>query len=402
MKALLVNPFPLEGSGSGIYTKNLAEKLVQLGHKVKVIIPEHEKVYNENFEIRSIIFYNGRNDNYEVPFNFPCFSTHPRSNNTFYNLNQDEIKDYINIFYKTMREEVLKFKPDIIHAQHLWMFPYCASKLNIPYVATVHGTDLKGFRKDKRYCPFALEGARKAQKIITISEQVDTDVEKLYNISKEKRVLIHNGFDERTFHPRKVNKKKLLKKYNINSHPKYIVSFVGKFARFKGIDVLLKAAKIYESRLDSVTTIIMGHGNLHRELINLKERLNLKNVYFIGHLNQEEVSEILNITDVSAVPSREEAFGLVAIEALACGAPVVATCVGGLPDFINDAVGSLVDVEDEVGLAEAIIKEIKNPERKVKSRRAAEYALEGFSWQRVAEEVIKVYEEAIKNYSQLK
>jgi len=45
MKALLVNSFPLEGSGSGIYTKNQAEELVQLGHKVKVIVPEHEKIY---------------------------------------------------------------------------------------------------------------------------------------------------------------------------------------------------------------------------------------------------------------------------------------------------------------------------------------------------------------------
>jgi len=398
MRALLVNPFPLEGSGSGTYTKNLAEELVRLGHMIKVIIPEHERVYNENFEIQTIIFYNGKNKDYDVHFNFPCFSTHPRSNNTFYNLNKGEIEQYIGIFHRTLQEEVLKFKPDIIHAQHLWMFPYCASKLNVPYVATAHGTDIKGFRRDKRYRPFALAGARSAQKIITISEQVDTDVKKLYGIPEEKGKLIHNGFDERIFYPQKVDKKKLLGEYGIRPPPEYIVSFVGKFAHFKGIDVLLKAAKIYENEFDSVATLIMGHGNRYQELVDLKERLNLKNVYFIGHLDQEDAARVLNIADVSVVPSREEAFGLVAIEALACGVPVVATNRGGLPDFIDESVGALVDAEDYIGLAEAIIKEIKNPQREVKSRRAAEYALNGFSWQRVAEEVVEVYEEAVNNY----
>ena len=118
----------------------------------------------------------------------------------------------------------------------------------------------------------------------------------------------------------------------------------------------------------------------------------------MGHLDQEEAARVLNIADVSVVPSREEAFGLVAIEALACGVPVIATNRGGLPDFIDESVGALVDAEEDICLAEAIIKEIKNPQREVKSGRAAEYALKGFSWQRVAQEVVEVYEEAVKNY----
>lgn len=401
MRILFINSFPLEGSGSGIYTKNLAEELARLGHKVKVIIPEHQPVDNENFEVRTIIFYNGENkdQNPDIPFNFPCFSTHPRSNNTFYNLSQKEIGQYISVFDKALQDEVLKFKPDIIHAQHLWLLPYCASKLDIPYVATAHGTDIKGFREDKRYRAYALEGAQKAQKIITISKQVDRDVKDLYHIPEEKRKLIMNGFDKRIFYPQKVDKKKLLKKYNIKISPDYIVSFSGKLAQFKGVDVLLKAARIYEKKLGSVVTFIIGNGDQYQNLIRLKESLNLKDVYFIGHQSQENLSKILNIADVSVVPSREEAFGLVAIEALACATPVVATNKGGLPDFINESVGTLVEVEDHIGLAEAIIKEIKNPQRDVKSKTAAEYALKGFSWQRVVEDVVKVYKEAVKNYS---
>ncbi|GAI59632.1 unnamed protein product, partial [marine sediment metagenome] len=73
MKILIINHFPMEGSGSGVYTKNLAKELTEIGHKVKVIFPENRKVLPEIFEMRPIMFKDDNTKDYEIDFNFPCF-----------------------------------------------------------------------------------------------------------------------------------------------------------------------------------------------------------------------------------------------------------------------------------------------------------------------------------------
>lgn len=393
MKILIVNHFPLEGSGSGIYTKNLARELSEGGNKVTVIYPEHENKEYKGFKSRIIKFNNGKNKDYDLDFNFPCFTTHPKSNNTYYNLSEEEIEEYINAFYKVVKEEVEIMKPDVIHAQHLWITPYVASKFDIPYVVTAHGTDLKGFVKDERYHKYAIEGAKKAKKIITISKQVDREVTELYKISENKE-LIMNGYDENLFAPHDKTVKEVLNGFGIEKITDHIVSFAGKLADFKGVDVLLKAAKIYENKLNNnVSTIIAGDGELRKELYSLTNELKLKNVYFLGHVTQEDLVDLYNIADVSTVPSRTEPFGLVAIEALACGTPVVGTNQGGLPDFINNKVGSLVPVEDHKALASAIVNEIFNDDKEQKAKYCYNYALNNFSWKKSLEKVVSLYNE---------
>jgi len=396
MRILLVNHFPLEGSGSGIYTKNLAKELSRKGHKVKVIFPEHQKITDKDFETRPIIFKGENNADYEVNFNFPCFTSHPRSNNTFYKLNSEQIREYIKIMVNTTQEEADDFKPDIIHAQHLWITPYAALKTGLPYVVTAHGTDLKGFRKDKRYHPYALKGAQNAKKIITISKQVDQDTKELYKIKDERRRIIQNGYDEELFKPKDITREEVLERFNISKIPEYIVFFAGKLAHFKGVDILLKAAKIYGNQLNErVMTLIAGNGVLYDELVKLKNSLGLKNTFFLGHINQAQLVDLYNIADVSTVPSRSEPFGLVAIEALACGTPVVGTNQGGLPDFIKEDVGTLVEVEDDIALAGAIINELTRKDKEERRKRAYEYAFNNFSWKSRIKEVEEVYDEAI-------
>lgn len=392
----MVNHFPLEGSGSGIYTKNLAQELSRIGHKVRVIFPEHQHITNKDFETRAIIFKGENNKNFEINFNFPCFTSHPRSNNTFYNLNDGQIREYLKIMVNVTQEEVDKFKPDIIHAQHLWITPYAALKTGVPYVVTAHGTDLKGFRKDRRYHHYALKGAQNAEKVITISKQVDRDTKELYKIEDDHRIIILNGYDEELFKPKNITREEVLKRFNISKIPEYIVFFAGKLAHFKGVDVLLKAAKIYENQLNgSVMTLIAGNGILYDELVELKNTLGLKNTFFLGHINQLQLVDLYNIADVSTVPSRSEPFGLVAIEALACGTPVVGTDQGGLPDFITKDVGTLVKVEDDIALAKAITNELVRCDKKERRKQACKYALNNFSLKNNIREVEKVYEEAI-------
>ncbi|MZQ74969.1 MAG: glycosyltransferase [Peptoclostridium sp.] len=395
MKVLLVNHFPLEGSGSGIYTKNLAMQLVKKGHEVCVIAPDHQVVPMKDYEIRTIVFSDGKNCCYDLDFNFPCFTTHPKSYLTFYELSEFQINKYISVFEKEIKEAVNQFMPDIIHCQHLWIAPYCASKLNVPYVVTAHGTDIKGFCRDERYHKYALEGAKKAAAVITISKQVDADVEKYYGVESGRRRLILNGFDEEIFRPKDVARAAVLKSLNLNTEYDYVVSFVGKLTDFKGVDVLIRAAKIYSQEIQNVITLIVGNGEKYDELVKLRDSLGVSNVYFLGHRDQDVVSEIYNIADVSVVPSRNEPFGLVAIEALACGTPVVATNQGGLVDFIDDTIGSLVPVEDDIALSEAIAAEILSPEKGERRQRAARKASEYFSWSRVVDDVVNLYKDVL-------
>lgn len=397
MKVLLVNHFPLEGSGSGIYTKNLAIGLNKAGHEVSVIFPEHSEYKLKGIRTKEIIFNNGSNNDWIIDFNFPCFTTHPKSNYTFYEMDQGKLNDYINIFEKTMIEEIEEFKPDIIHAQHIWLVPYIASKLGIPYVITAHGTDLKGYKKDSRFKEYTMEAVRKANGIITISKDVDNEVEKIFNVPKERRILLPNGYDNKLFTiMEELSKKDVLKKYGINNEHKYIVTFAGKLTHFKGVDVLLKAGKIYENQLgDKVVTLIVGNGELYDELLNLKNQLKLKNVFMLGHVNQNELAEIYNISDVNIVPSRNEPFGLVALEAMGCGTVVIGTDQGGLKDFITEEVGGLIPVDDDLALGRKIIRELTRDDKDERAINAFNYVKDYFSWEEYIGRLEKIYRDIL-------
>ncbi|NQV19502.1 MAG: glycosyltransferase family 4 protein [Armatimonadetes bacterium] len=397
MRVLLINHFPLQGSGSGIYTMNIAQELVKEGHQVFVIdIDNQLDASDYPFERRTILCDESQNINPDLKFNFPCFTTHPRSTNTYYDLTDIKIEKYVSTFSEITKEVVSDFKPDVIHAQHLWITPFTALKSGVPYVITVHGTDLMGFKKDNRFHKYALEGAKKARKIITISRQVYNDTIELYKLPEEKLILNPNGFDENIFKVKNVNKTELFTKFGVNIIPEKLVSFVGKFTDFKGIDLLIKAARIVTNEIPKIVFALAGDGELMPDMKNLKAELKLDNIHFLGHQTQIDVASLFNAADVSVVPSRIEPFGLVAIEALACGTPVVATKAGGLPDFVNDKVGQLVEMDNYNALAKAIIEELKNNTKRTKGKFAAIYAKENYSWKKTLQRVIEIYEGAIR------
>ena len=399
MKILMPNHFPLQGSGSGIYALNVARELLRAGHEVMAIVPEHQPVNDYPFETRTIIFRDpdgNAGGESRLDFNFPCFTTHPRSTTTFAELSDPQMEAYIQAWRQAIGNAVADFRPDVIHAHHVWVTPYIAAETHVPYVVTCHGTDLLGFAECPRYRPLALAAAKNAHKVIAISRQVKTDVVETYSLPDDRAVLIWNGFgvDHFKLIP-DATKAAVLAEHNLPATDGPLISFVGKFTNFKGIDVLLRAAKIYEQHLGGAMTILAGNGQLWNEMHALRDQLALKGVHFLGHQSQDKVARIYNAADVSVVPSRFEAFGLVAIEALACGTPVVATNGGGLPDFINDEVGALVPVDDPDALAAAIISEIEQNTKQTKGPRANQYAYQNFTWKTQVAMMIDLYGEAI-------
>lgn len=163
---------------------------------------------------------------------------------------------------------------------------------------------------------------------------------------------------------------------------------------FKGVDVLLDAASMYENA--DTLTLISGDGELRENLEEQAQRLNLKNVKFLGNQPQTVLKDIYNIADVSCVPSRREPFGLVAAEAMACGTPVIATNEGGLPDFINKKVGILVPVDDSEKLALAV-KQVISGEKVFDREEIAKEAMDKHSVDKKVDEFKERYKVAIKN-----
>ena len=163
---------------------------------------------------------------------------------------------------------------------------------------------------------------------------------------------------------------------------------------FKGVDVLLDAASMYEN--DDTLTLISGAGELRENLEEQAQRLNLKNVKFLGNQPNTVLKDIYNIADVSCVPSRREPFGLVAAEAMACGTPVIATNEGGLPDLKNKKVGILVPVDDSEKLALAV-KQVISGEKVFDREEIAKEAKDKHSVDKKVDEFKERYRIAIKN-----
>ena len=403
MKILLVNHFPLEGSGSGTYTVNLAKYLIKSGHDVSIVFPEN--IIPKDFPGASLhpVYFKGDTDllNDEqinvLPFNYPCFTTHPRSTMTFGDLSDSETEQYLAAFDTAITEEINVFAPDIVHVQHIWCLSYLVSEHDVPSIITTHGTDLMGYEKWPAFRRFADEAADKCNRIIAISKDNCQSTINIFPREKEKITILSNGYDNDAFYPEKLDRTKLLAKYDIPYDQEQIVLFAGKLTEFKGVDNLLNAAKIYENKQPgNIITVIAGDGEKNKDLKALRDKNMLNSVYFIGHRNQTELRELYSNSDVFVMPSRFEPFGLVALEAMACGLPVIASNTGGLTDFITQEVGTLVNAEDPDQLSDAIIKELSNISSAVgRKSEIAEYAFKNHSQTDFINKLEKIYLDTI-------
>ena len=404
MKILLINHFPLAGSGSGTYTKNLAVSLAGRGHDVTIILPENTEDYEEvpGVNLHPVFFapedgFSAPHD--ALPFNFPCFTTHPRSTMTFGDMSDEEMNLYTSAFLNAIDEEIAKGKPDVIHGQHVWILSSLAAEYDIPLVLTAHGTDLMGFDKWPDLRHFAKKAINASKAVITISKDNGDLVRERFPEASQKIILMRNGYDPGVFFPESLTREEVLGSYGLSPEDytgKKIVIFAGKLTHAKGVDVLLRAEKKYSSEISDVLTLIVGDGEEMDHLKSLSQKLDNHTVRFLGNVDQNSLRRLYNISDVDIVPSRKEAFGLVALEAMACGIPVIATDQGGLPDFVNDSVGALVRPEDPNDLADAIIRTLSrlSDPTSAKNWRAEihRYAREDFAQDTIIHELEDVYE----------
>ena len=392
MKILITNHFPLKGSGSGVYVTNIAKELVKKGHEVCIIMPENtlglDKV--ENVKTHPVYFKHIEEIEGQVNFNFLCFDSHPRSPMLFPDATEEQIKEYEEAFRKAIEYEIKEFKPDVIHSQHIWIITAVAAEFGIPVITTCHGSDLMGYNDWSNFHNYTKKAAEGSKKIIAISNRNN---EKLSNIyGKEKVMTMSNGYNPDMFYKEEYNKEEVLKSFNIDKNYKKVICFAGRLNPNKGVDILFNSLKLCNN--NDIITLIAGNGQGFEPLNKMREELGLDNVKLIGEQSHSNLRKMYNISDLCVIPSREEAFGLVALEAIACGTPVVATNQGGMPDFITKEVGILVEKENVKELSSAI-NEIIEERIKFDPNYLHKYAKEKYSQEAFIDALIKEYENAI-------
>ncbi|MFG1889659.1 D-inositol-3-phosphate glycosyltransferase [Micromonospora sp. NPDC049051] len=186
----------------------------------------------------------------------------------------------------------------------------------------------------------------------------------------------------------------------------YVVAFVGRIQPLKAPDVLIRAVAALRERdpalADEVTVVICGGpsgSGLDRPtaLMELAATLGVADrVRFLPPQTGDDLPALYRAADLVAVPSYNESFGLVALEAQACGTPVVAAAVGGLVTAVRDQVsGVLIDGHDPVDWARALARLLPDRLRRAELARGAARHARDFSWHRTAAGLLAVYGEAI-------
>ncbi len=305
----------------------------------------------------------------------------------------------------------------LIHS-HYWYSGIVALKLRdaleFPVVHNCHSLGrIKYDVLNKKKPPYAdmrlLEEEvilKRANAIVASTPQEVKNILDLYDVSGENIELIRAGVDKSLFKP--INKEKAVEKTGMDFEN--ILLFVGRITKAKGLSILVKALEKVKKQFDSEVKLLVAGGDvsgvMHSEeeerqkqkLKKMLTELELEdNVKFLGPVEREELPYYYSLADVCVVPSRYETFGLVAVEAMACGVPVVASKVGGLEHTIKHGYSGLHFVPGKAdSLAESILNLLKNSQKLKKMRmNARKRAARRFSLERTVEQIKKLYRSLI-------
>lgn len=275
---------------------------------------------------------------------------------------------------------------DIIHAQSsLWggiSAAYIAEKYNIPLVITEHSSVERGPYVKKSYIPFICDSYKKAQKVITVGNGLKNEIESLSG--RQDIEVIGNLVDLSKF-----TIKKRIK------NEKFIFFSLAFLEGEKGFDTLIKSfAKKFKDK--EAVLYIGGDGSQRSWLEALTVENGVKDqIIFLGALSRDDVAKWMNKCDCFVLPSRYETFGVVYIEALASGRPVIGALNGGAEDIINNLNGYLIPIDDIDILAEKMIEVYDNIESYDEEEISSD-CLKRFSPKVIVNKIISVYKEVLK------
>jgi D-inositol-3-phosphate glycosyltransferase len=386
-----------ETGGMNVYIRELCRELAKEGFLIDIFTrsqnPSIPQAVHLNESVRVIHLKAG----YEAPYDKNQVWSH--------------LPEFLDAMERFSYEEGTFY--NLIHSHYWlsgWVGARLSSKWNIPLLTMFH---TMAYFKNRVLTPLGksepplrsqveTQLVKHSDCIVVSSQREKVEMVWHYHASSEKISVIPCGVDPDLFAPRDA----LQSKVHLDLPPRRFILFVGRIDPVKGIDILLKAMALVKNKLANgkgVTLLIIG-GNIDnsdyskdnemQRLKQLTDRLDLKNsITFLGAQRQDQLPYFYSASELCVIPSRYESFGMVALEAMACGTPVIASKVGGLTSFIQDeTTGFLVPEEDEKSLAEKILTLLNNPSLRDSVGIKARSRAREFSWQSIARQMISLYQ----------
>lgn len=361
-------PYPPE-EGIGNYVRNLSQELIDRGHSVKVITRgglRREKTHVDGLDIVRL----------------PCPPVYP--------FHVDVHGVPVNRF---LSEHADQF--DLIHT-HTPLTPVIET--DHPLISTVHTSIVEDIKYVKGWSlrnavmrvTWSVSSKRlvanqidASNRVTTVSKRVSGELDEYYGASDA--TVVGNGVDADRFTP------------SGNSKDEYIL-FTGRLDYPKGVPDLINAAKSVVQGSD-VDLIITGKGPKRGQLEDLVNKLGItEHVAFTGYVSQDELVRLYQNAMAYVLPSHYEGLPTVLLEAMACGAPAIATRVGGCPEVIEDGInGILVDPGDKSALSNAIESVVTDRDlRNQLSTNARQTIVEEYTWEKITDRFEREYQLTIE------
>ncbi len=328
---------------------------------------------------------------------------------------KQELANYIPEFVEGVKAFACdkKIQYDIIHS-HYWMSGIAAASLSDAWAGLpiVHMFHTLGEMKNRiarsdaeREGAYRIEGEkqvlRRADRVVVATIAELTQLRFLYKADAKKLVVIPPGVDVSHFYPIPADEARAY--IGLKSEDRMIL-FVGRIEPLKGVGTLLEAMSCLQMKESRPVHLAIIGGDpaaspeeMNTEMARLKnmcEVLGLdQSVVFLGVRDQDKLSYYYSAAEVVVMPSHYESFGMVALEAMACGTPVIASEVGGLAYLVRDGeTGFTIPAEEPETLCEKLSWLLNDEELHTKmSAQAAAYA-QDYAWEKIAKQIVDVYE----------
>jgi glycosyltransferase involved in cell wall biosynthesis len=284
--------------------------------------------------------------------------------------------------------------PDVVHC-HDWMTYGAGTKAarhhSKPLVAHIHATELDrtNFQPNQWIYEQERMGFHAADRIIAVSQFTKNILTKHYGIHPDKIRVVHNGSNEAGQAHSTLS--------SISSHGAHVpmVLFLGRLTLQKGpIQFLEMAEKVHQYRPE-VQFVVAGEGNMLGEMVEKTKQLALeRNVTFLGRVDSSEAHRLYSSADCFVMPSLSEPFGLVALEAIFHGTPVVISKQSGVSEVVGH--GFKVDFWDTDKMADCVLTVLREQPLAMQLRSQASQSLAYLRWERQAGIVRSVYQELLR------
>ncbi|UCE40639.1 MAG: glycosyltransferase [Candidatus Aminicenantes bacterium] len=331
-----------------------------------------------------------------------------------YPIDRKYLYEFIPEFSENMEEYIHRKKEnyDIIHS-HYWLSglagTYIKNKLGLPHVHTYHTLGFmkkraQGQTEHKSRANSERQIAHSSDSIISPSTDEKESLVEEYGILPSKVEVVYPGVNPRLFYP--INNRTILNKRGY-SQDNFVLLYVGRIEKVKGLINVIEALHILQEKnlplFEKTKLIVIGGGKKEEELAENMEVTRIKRemkihdlkdkVVFLGSIDQSHLRKYYSAADALVVPSLYESFGLVTVEALACGTPVVVSQVGKMKSIVKEGKnGFSFRPDDPVSLYQNLENLFKHRSQLWSRPSIREDVVQRFSWDNTAENTYQIFE----------